>query len=104
MYTYDWGEGGRTGSWSPGGESTHINCYRIDFVARVQTNLDNQRKRSIRIVWVRPQDVTPQHSGQLPTTQQVAPQDVTPQYTSQVPTTEQSSTEQSTANDAAMVL
>ena len=76
----------------------------IDFVARVQTNLDNQRKRSIRIVWVRPQDVTPQHSGQLPTTQQVQPQDVTPQYTSQVPTTEQSSTEQSTAKDVPMVL
>ena len=53
VYTYDWGEGGRTGSWSPGGESTHINRYRIDFVARVQTNLDNQRKRSIRIIWVR---------------------------------------------------
>ena len=42
--------------------------YVIDFATGVQTNLDNQRKRSIRIIWVRPQDVVPQFTGQLPTT------------------------------------
>ena len=42
----------------------------IDFATGVQTNLDNQRKRSVRIVWVRPQDVVPQFTGELPTSMQ----------------------------------
>ena len=67
-YTWDWGEGGRAGSWKPDGEETSINRYVIDFATRVQTNLDNQRKRFIRIILVRPQDVVPQFTGQLPTT------------------------------------
>ena len=70
VYTWDWGEGGRTGSWKPDGEKTHINRYMIHFATGIQTNLDNQRKRSIRIIWVRPQDVVPQFTGQLPTTEQ----------------------------------
>ena len=65
-YTWDWGEGGRVGSWKPDGEDTSINRYVIDFATGVQTNIDNQRKRSIRIIWVRPQDVVPQFTGQLP--------------------------------------
>ena len=35
-YTWDWGEGGRRGSWAPDGEETRINRYTIDFVAMVQ--------------------------------------------------------------------
>ena len=65
-YTWDWGEGGRPGSWVPDGELTSINCYTIDFVNRVQTNLDSQSKRSIRVVWVRPQDVEARFVGKLP--------------------------------------
>ena len=48
------------------GEETKINRYVIDFVNMVQTNLDNQRKRSVRIVWVRPQDVQARFTGELP--------------------------------------
>ena len=66
VYTWDWGEGGRAGSWMPDGEVTRINRYRIDFVNFVQTNMDNQRKRSIRIVWVRSRDVVPQFTGEIP--------------------------------------
>ena len=66
-YTWDWGEGGRAGSWKPDGEETSINRYVIDFATGVQTNIDNQRKRSIRVIWVRPQDVVPQFTGELPT-------------------------------------
>ena len=65
-YTWDWGEGGRCGSWAPDGEETKINRYSIDFVNFVQTNIDNHRKRSIRIVWVRPQDVQARFTGELP--------------------------------------
>ena len=36
-YTWDWGEGGRCGSWAPDGEETKINRYSIDFVNFVQT-------------------------------------------------------------------
>ena len=65
-YTWDWGDGGRVGSWRPEGAESSINRYRIDFVSRIQTNIDNGRKRSIRIVWVHPQDIVPQFTGQLP--------------------------------------
>ena len=70
VYTWDWGEGGRAGSWRPEGEETRISRYMIDFATGVQTNLDNQRKSSVRIVWVRPQDVVPQFTGELPTSMQ----------------------------------
>ena len=65
-YTWDWGEGGRRGSWTPDGEETRINRYVIDFTNFVQTDVDNQRKRSINIVWVRPQDVQARFTGELP--------------------------------------
>ena len=47
VYTWDWGPGGRIGSWTPDGEETIINRYKIDFLNCIQENLDNQRKRSI---------------------------------------------------------
>ena len=65
-YVWDWGEGGRCGSWAPDGEETKINRYSIDFVSFVQTNIDNNRKRSIRIVWVRPQDAQARFTGEKP--------------------------------------
>ena len=67
-YTWDWGEGGRDGSWAPDGETTTINRYVIDFINGVQTNVDNQRRRSIRIIWVRPQDAEARFTGDLPET------------------------------------
>ena len=66
VYTYDWGEGGRAGSWMPDGHDTSINRYMIDFASGVQTNIDNQRKRSIRLIWIRPEDVVPQFTGEVP--------------------------------------
>ena len=41
-----------------------IDRYVIDFSAGVQTNTDNQRKHSIRLTWVRPQDGVPQFTGE----------------------------------------
>ena len=69
--TWDWGESAaQPRSWKPDGEETSINRYVIDFATGVQTNIDNQRKRSIRVIWVRPQDVVPQFTGELPTSMQ----------------------------------
>ena len=68
-HTWDWGPDGRIGSWRPNGEQTHISRYTMDFINNVQTNMDNGRRRSIRIVWVRPQDVEAQFTGELPTPQ-----------------------------------
>ena len=42
-----------------------VNQYEIDFATGVQTNLDTQRKRSIRIIWAKPQDVKAQFKGQM---------------------------------------
>ena len=65
-YTWDWGPHGRRGSWCPEGEDTTVNRYVVDFVAMVQTNIDNGRMRSVRIAWVRPADVQARYIGELP--------------------------------------
>ena len=64
-YTWDWGEH-RTGSWVHEGQDTSINRYIIDFDARKQTNIDNGRFRTIRVVWVDPADLAPRWTGQIP--------------------------------------
>ena len=53
-YTWDWGNS-RYGSWAPEGELTSINRYVIDFNAWEQRNIDNDRRRSVRLVWVAPE-------------------------------------------------
>ena len=64
-YTWDWGSK-RSGSYvDPEGQSTSINRYTIDFDEMLQTNIDNNRKRSVRWVWVCEGDVTPSWSGQI---------------------------------------
>ena len=66
-YTWDWGDT-RSGSWpgpDPAGESS-INRYLVDFDRMQQKNIDNGRMRSIRLAWVRQEDVTPQWTGQIP--------------------------------------
>ena len=64
-YTWDWGDA-REGSWRPDGECTSINRYIIDFTTMTQTNLDNKRKRSVRIVWTTTAATQPQWSGEIP--------------------------------------
>ena len=49
-YTWDWGDS-RTGTWRPDDEPTSLNRYVIDFDKMEQTNIDTDRKRSIRIIW-----------------------------------------------------
>ena len=64
-YTWDWGDS-RQGSWKPDGENTTINRYTIDFVHKQQTNIDNGRVRTIRLIWILEEDATPQWTGQIP--------------------------------------
>ena len=64
-YTWDWGDA-REGSWRPDGECTSINRYIIDFKTMTQTNIDNKRKRSVRIVWTTTAATQPQWSGEIP--------------------------------------
>ena len=49
------------------GEGTTLSHYIIDFVNMAQTNIDNQRKHSIRIVWVHSEDVQVHFTGEVPT-------------------------------------
>ena len=64
-YTWDWGER-RTGSYVHDGQDTSINRYILDFDAREQRNLDNGRRRTIRVVWVDHADLVPRSTGQIP--------------------------------------
>ena len=66
VYTWNWGENGRIGSWAPDGQTTSINRYMHDFELMLQRNIDNGRQRSIRIVYVRDEDVTARCTSQLP--------------------------------------
>ena len=63
-YTWNWGDK-RNGSWSPEGQTTAINRYMIDFKEMLQTNIDNNRKRSVRWIWICEDDVAPDWSGQI---------------------------------------
>ena len=63
-YAWDWGEG-RTGSFVDDGAKTTLNNYTMDLQAMEQTNVDNGRRRSVRIVWIRPEDQAPQWTGEI---------------------------------------
>ena len=64
-HTWDWGST-RGGSWQRNGEETSISRYIFDFQAWEQRNLDNDRRRSVRLVWVATERVDPQWTGQIP--------------------------------------
>ena len=65
-YTWDWGDT-RHGSWQGSdGEGSSINRYLLNFETWTQTNMDNGRKRTFRIVWVLPESVEAVHTGELP--------------------------------------
>ena len=51
VYTWDWGAS-RPGSFAPAGEHTSINRYLIDFQTWEQVNIDNGRRRSVRLVFL----------------------------------------------------
>ena len=64
-YTWDWGDS-RIGSWEPEDEETTINRYLIDFEAGIQRNIDNNRHRTMRVVWVNPSSITARWTGEIP--------------------------------------
>ena len=64
-YTWAWGDS-RSGSWKPDDEETSINRYLIDFEAGIQRNIDNNRHRTMRVVWVNPSSITARWTGQIP--------------------------------------
>ena len=45
-------------------QTTSISRYVIDFDEKLQTNLDNGRHRTIRIVWMDQDDEEPRYTGQ----------------------------------------
>ena len=65
VYTWGWGKK-RAGSWQPNGEETSITRYIIDFQAWEQRNLDNGRRRSVRLVWLATESFEPKWTGQIP--------------------------------------
>ena len=64
-YTRDSGDS-RSGSWKPDDEETTINRCLIDFEAGLQRNIDNNRHRTMRVVWVNPSSITARWTGQIP--------------------------------------
>ena len=51
VYTWHWGAS-RPGSFAPAGEQISINRYMIDFQILEQVNIDNGRRRSVRLVFL----------------------------------------------------
>ena len=51
VYTWDWGAS-RPGSFALAGEQRSINGYMIDFQTWEQVNIDNGRRRSVRLVFL----------------------------------------------------
>ena len=68
-YEWDWGNS-RYGSWSPEGRRTSKNRYVIDFNTWEQRNVDNGRRRSVRLVWVPAERVDPIWTGEIPDTEE----------------------------------
>ena len=64
-YTWDWGDS-RSGSWKHDDEETSINRYLIDFEAGLQRNIDNNRHRTMRVVWVNQSSTTARWTGEIP--------------------------------------
>ena len=67
FYWCDWTKS-RYGSFEIDGEPTSINRYQIDFNTWEQRNLDNDRRRSVRLVWVPADKVNPIWTGEIPDT------------------------------------
>ena len=54
---------------SNGEEGTYIwehRSYKIDFDTMVQRNVANDRRRSVRFIWLTPEETNPQWTGQIP--------------------------------------
>ena len=64
-YTWDWRDSWK-GSFVLDGEETSINRYVIDFRAWEQRNIDNDRRRSVRLVWVPAKSVEQKWTGEIP--------------------------------------
>ena len=65
-YVWDWGDA-RPGSYiNPEGENTTLSRYGLDFNRMQQTNLDNNRMRSFRIVWALPGQIEAISTGEIP--------------------------------------
>ena len=64
VYTWDWGAS-RPGSFAPAGEQSSINRYRIDFQTWEQVNIDNGRRRSVRLVFLHGVKANAEWNGQI---------------------------------------
>ena len=67
-FVWDW-EDTRTGSFRLDDQETSLNRYMINFQTMTQRNTDNGRTRAIRVITVRPEDLNPTLTGQLPEAQ-----------------------------------
>ena len=65
IYVWDW-RNYRTGSFVLEEQPTSLSRYVIDWSEKLQANLDNKRRRTIRIVWVDHADLEPRWTGQIP--------------------------------------
>ena len=64
-YTWDWGNQ-RYGSFEIDGKKTSVNRYLINFTTWEQRNMDNDRRRSVRLKWVDADKVDAKWTGQIP--------------------------------------
>ena len=63
IYCWDWGGNGHLGTFELNGRQTGWSRYNLQFDTMIQTNLDTQGQRSVRIVYVRHEDLEATHTG-----------------------------------------
>ena len=64
VYTWDWGAS-RPGSFAPAREQISINRYMIDFQTWERVNIDDGRRRSMRLVFLHGGKADAEWNGQI---------------------------------------
>lgn len=65
IYVYDWRKE-RKGSWETDDQDKNYSRYELHLDEGIQINMDNQRRRDLRLLWVDPASARAEYTGEIP--------------------------------------